>query len=284
MAESAGLRVVVRPRHDPRLGGDESDNGAIVRLMTDSLTAHGFGSDAILDRARKDVTQGGGYTSADGGAFWVAVLVCDAAAARLAPSGDAQPPHHEGGSGVATMCSQCKARRTTADTAASTTGKDETVTNSEGSDASGGAAGAGAGAGAGADGGSARHDGREPGCGSVVGCVAVRSISPHHDGYVAGVASAELKRMYVDPRVHRRGIATALLHQAQSFSRRLGYQRLWIETSRRFKAAPKFYAHHGFALIGSLDNDWEDNLMEVWLSKDAQAQHRAREVDTAPST
>ena len=90
--------------------------------------------------------------------------------------------------------------------------------------------------------------------------------------------------MYVDPRVHRRGIATALLQQAQVFSRSLGYQRLWIETSRRFKAAPKFYAHHGFALIGSLDNDWEDNLMEVWLSKDAQAQHRAREVDTAPST
>ncbi len=73
-----------------------------------------------------------------------------------------------------------------------------------------------------------------------VGCGAVRLLDP---------ATAELKRMYVAPSFRGAGIGRRLLQALESEARRLGAERLVLETGVRQAAALALYTRSGFEPI-----------------------------------
>ena len=73
-----------------------------------------------------------------------------------------------------------------------------------------------------------------------VGCGAVRLIDS---------ATAELKRMYVEPERRGAGIGRALVGALETEARRLGAQQVVLETGTRQTAARALYARCGFAPI-----------------------------------
>lgn len=98
------------------------------------------------------------------------------------------------------------------------------------------------------------EDGPENG---IVGTVAVRP----KDG-----RTCELKRLYVAASARGRGVGRALYAHAEAFARGAGYDRIWLDSSRRFPSARKLYEGHGFVLLEERDNDWEDNVYEKRLT------------------
>jgi GNAT superfamily N-acetyltransferase len=76
--------------------------------------------------------------------------------------------------------------------------------------------------------------------GAAVGCGAVRRL----DG-----ATAELKRMYVDPAVRGRGVGRALVEALEREARLLGVTRVVLETGTRLKPAIRLYEAMGYARI-----------------------------------
>jgi GNAT superfamily N-acetyltransferase len=95
--------------------------------------------------------------------------------------------------------------------------------------------------------------------GEVIGTIAVR---PRADG---GAATCELKRLYVRPDRRGSGLGQALYTHAERFARERGYARIWLDSSRRFKAAHRLYERNGFVLVEHIDNDWEDDVYEKVL-------------------
>ncbi len=95
------------------------------------------------------------------------------------------------------------------------------------------------------------------------------------DGVVAGTVgvrpksaeTCELKRLYVRTALRGRGLGRALYLHAEAFARGAGYERIWLDSSRRFAAARRLYEANGFVLLEELDNDWEDNVYEKRLGR-----------------
>ena len=93
------------------------------------------------------------------------------------------------------------------------------------------------------------------------------------DGAVAGTVgvrpkegrTCELKRLYVRGDLRGHGLGRSLYLHAEAFARSAGYERIWLESSRRFVAARRLYEASGFVLLEELHNDWEDNLYEKRL-------------------
>ena len=76
---------------------------------------------------------------------------------------------------------------------------------------------------------------------SVVGCIALRPL--------ATIAhSAEVKRLYVQPRLRGRGIAAALYQALELYARGCGYEWLYLDTTNEMVAAQRFYAALGYEL------------------------------------
>ncbi len=75
--------------------------------------------------------------------------------------------------------------------------------------------------------------------GALVGCAALKHLSPTH---------AELKSMRTAASVRRSGVATHILQFIVAEARRRGYQRLSLETGAMpfFAPARALYAKHGF--------------------------------------
>jgi len=92
--------------------------------------------------------------------------------------------------------------------------------------------------------------------GAVVGTVAVRP----RDG-----ATCELKRLYLRPTERGRGLGQALYDHAEAFARGAGYERIWLDSSRRFALAHRLYLRNGFVLVEHVDNEWEDDVYEKTL-------------------
>jgi len=92
--------------------------------------------------------------------------------------------------------------------------------------------------------------------GAIVGTVALRPKD---------ASTCELKRLYVRADCRGTGLGERLYRHAESFARAAGYDRLWLDSSRRFKKAHRLYLRNGFVLIASLDNDWEDDVFEKRL-------------------
>lgn len=92
--------------------------------------------------------------------------------------------------------------------------------------------------------------------GVIIGTVAIRPKEPQ---------TAELKRLYVHPARRGSGLGQSLYGHAETFARGAGYQRIWLESSRRFAKAHRLYERNGFVLLARLDNSWEDNVYERQL-------------------
>jgi GNAT superfamily N-acetyltransferase len=97
----------------------------------------------------------------------------------------------------------------------------------------------------------AEHDGE------IVGTVAVRPKE---------AATCEIKRLYLRPDKRGAGLGQALYAHAEAFARAAGYERIWLDSSRRFQRAHKLYERNGFVLVEQIDNDWEDNVYEKQLA------------------
>ena len=74
----------------------------------------------------------------------------------------------------------------------------------------------------------------------AVGCGAVRRLDE---------ATAEIKRMYVDPSVRGRGIGRALVEALECEARLVGVRRIVLETGTRLAPAIKLYEAMGYAHI-----------------------------------
>lgn len=67
---------------------------------------------------------------------------------------------------------------------------------------------------------------------------------------VTGPRPLELKRLYVSPAEHGRGVATLLLHASLDAARAASAQTLWLGVWERNPRAIAFYRKHGFARVG----------------------------------
>jgi GNAT superfamily N-acetyltransferase len=85
----------------------------------------------------------------------------------------------------------------------------------------------------------------------VAGLVAVRRFDEQ---------TAELKRFYLYRSFRGKGLGQRLYSEAEAFAHGAGYNRMYVESSRRFFEVQAFYLKNGFELIGAADNEWEDNL------------------------
>jgi putative acetyltransferase len=63
-------------------------------------------------------------------------------------------------------------------------------------------------------------------------------------------ATAELRRMYVDPSARRQSVARAMLALAEAEARRAGYRRIVLSTSELQQAALAFYRAAGYRDLG----------------------------------
>ena len=90
----------------------------------------------------------------------------------------------------------------------------------------------------------------------IVGTVAIRAKEE---------SVCELKRLYVRPSHRGTGLGQRLYEHAEAFARSAGYQKIWLDSSRRFGKAHRLYERNGFTLTAQLDNDWEDNVYEKAL-------------------
>jgi GNAT superfamily N-acetyltransferase len=93
--------------------------------------------------------------------------------------------------------------------------------------------------------------------GEVVGTVAVRPKQG---------ATCEIKRLYLRADLRGAGLGQSLYEHAERFARAAGYERIWLDSSRRFARAHRLYQRNGFVLVESLDNDWEDDVYEKALA------------------
>ncbi len=92
--------------------------------------------------------------------------------------------------------------------------------------------------------------------GAISGTVAIR---PKLD------RTCELKRLYVRKSVRGQGVGRALYTHAEAFARAAGYDRIWLDSSRRFVDARRLYEKNGFTLTAELANEWCDNVYEKRL-------------------
>ncbi len=91
----------------------------------------------------------------------------------------------------------------------------------------------------------------------IIGTVAVRPKDER---------TCELKRLYVRRGDRGHGAGRALYAHAEAFARAAGYDRIWLDSSRRFVQARRLYEKSGFVLLEEVDNEWEDNVYEKRLS------------------
>lgn len=67
---------------------------------------------------------------------------------------------------------------------------------------------------------------------------------------VTGPAALELKRLYVEPRLHSQGIGKRLLDEAIRHATAAGAKTLWLGVWEHNLKAQKFYAREGFSRVG----------------------------------
>jgi GNAT superfamily N-acetyltransferase len=95
--------------------------------------------------------------------------------------------------------------------------------------------------------------------GAVAGTVAIRPKSGTDK-------TCELKRLYVNKSFRGTGVGRALYEHAEAFARGAGYDRIWLDSSRKFTEARRLYEKNGFVLLDELANEWCDNVYEKRLT------------------
>ena len=71
----------------------------------------------------------------------------------------------------------------------------------------------------------------------AIGCCGVRRLEEQ---------VCELKRMYLDPRFRKKGLASQLLQQSIQISIELGYHKMRLDTLASMERAIQLYTKHGF--------------------------------------
>ncbi|MCK4379885.1 MAG: bifunctional helix-turn-helix transcriptional regulator/GNAT family N-acetyltransferase [Candidatus Lokiarchaeota archaeon] len=75
--------------------------------------------------------------------------------------------------------------------------------------------------------------------------------------------TAQLRWLLVEPHIRNKGIGTKLMHEAISFSKSQGYQKIILGTFSDLKIARKLYSKNGFQLIESKNHHiWGQDLTE----------------------
>jgi len=100
----------------------------------------------------------------------------------------------------------------------------------------------------------ARAEGRAVGCGALV---------------IGGQSDAEIKRMFVEPRLRGRQLGRRLLAALEAQAQAAGVRVLRLETGVRQPAALALYRSHGYAERGPFGDYQSDPLstfFEKWLS------------------
>ena len=92
--------------------------------------------------------------------------------------------------------------------------------------------------------------------GAVVGTVAVRPKEGR---------TCEIKRLYLLADRRGTGLGQRLYAHAEAFARASGYDRIWLDSSRRFHRAHRLYQRNGLRLVAHLDNEWQDDVYEKRL-------------------
>ncbi|SEA98100.1 Acetyltransferase (GNAT) family protein [Flavobacterium gillisiae] len=73
---------------------------------------------------------------------------------------------------------------------------------------------------------------------------------------------AEIKRMYVDPKIRGKGIASQILTELESWAREENYKSCILETGQKYPEAVALYKKNGFVIIenyGQYENN-EDSI------------------------
>lgn len=91
---------------------------------------------------------------------------------------------------------------------------------------------------------------------------------------VTGPAALELKRLYVEPRLHSQGIGRRLLHEAIGHARAAGAQTLWLGVWEHNLKAQKFYAREGFTRVGDHPFVLGTDTQTDWIMQRPIASHR----------
>lgn len=97
---------------------------------------------------------------------------------------------------------------------------------------------------------------------AAIGCGAVRRL----DDDVAGVAAAELKRMYVVPSARGGRVGAAILAALEDEARALGVARLVLETGERQPEALALYRRAGFVEIPPF-GAYVDSALSLCMAK-----------------
>jgi len=92
--------------------------------------------------------------------------------------------------------------------------------------------------------------------GTPIGCGAIRRLDAR---------TAELKRMFVVPAMRGRGVGRAVLTALAAEGRRLGVERLVLETGERQKAAMALYDRAGFVRIPAF-GEYVDSPLSVCMA------------------
>jgi len=92
-----------------------------------------------------------------------------------------------------------------------------------------------------------------------VGCGAMRRLD---------ATTAELKRIYVIPAARDEGIGRAVLEALESEARKLGIQRLVLETGTRQDAALHLYRRCGFREVELFGEYLETPATSICMAKD----------------
>ena len=77
-------------------------------------------------------------------------------------------------------------------------------------------------------------------CGVAIGCIALRPFEEH---------IAEVKRLYVKPAHRRKGVSKSLTKKIIEDARKMGYQRLVLDTLNTMTSAMHLYKTLGFVEI-----------------------------------
>ena len=92
--------------------------------------------------------------------------------------------------------------------------------------------------------------------GQLAGCVALRKI---------GEGVCEMKRLFVRPDCHGKGLGHRLIDQVVKEAREIGYQRMRLDTLERLTSARALYASFGFVDIPAYGGHAQPNF--IYLEK-----------------
>ncbi|KAJ6588751.1 acyl-CoA N-acyltransferase [Mycena capillaripes] len=99
-----------------------------------------------------------------------------------------------------------------------------------------------------------------------LGVIALRPLTPTadfrtSDGASGSVRYCELKRLYTVPEARGKGVARALVREALTIARGVGYQVALLDTLKKMEAAKGLYASEGFVETGKYyDTPLEDTV------------------------